>query len=171
MIRRASWPKAQAASGWDEYDATGVLTRMVPALAARDERIAALLCGFEAAKGTAEQNRYFQRMFEVVMGEWLVDGSGMDGVEGFEAFQRRVQATLDALMRAATSRRVVVFTSGGPIGLLMQHVLRAPVQSFLDVNWRVRNCSITEFVFGGGRISLDSFNGVLHMEPSLWSFR
>jgi broad specificity phosphatase PhoE len=66
---------------------------------------------------------------------------------------------------------VLLFTSGGPIGVLVQTALGAPDRSFADVNWRVRNCSITEFVFSADRLSLDSFNNVGHFEPALRTFR
>jgi hypothetical protein len=36
----------------------------------------------------------------------------------------------------------------------------------------VRNCSLTEFVFSGERISLDSFNAIPHLDdPALRTFR
>ena len=165
------WPPAQSSVAWNEYDAPGVLTCFVPALAARDERFAELVREFEEARGTPEQNRRFQRMFEIAMAQWLEGGIEVEGVEPFHAFRSRVIAALSSVMGSAQSRRVVVFTSGGPIGLLVQHVLKAPDRSFLDVNWRVKNCSITEFIFGGGRISLDSFNSVAHLSERLWTFR
>jgi broad specificity phosphatase PhoE len=75
-------------------------------------------------------------------------------------------------MLGPAGRRVVVFTSGGPIGFAVQFALRAPDQAFLDVNWRVRNCSITEFVYTGNRFTLDTFNGLAHIEDKeLWTYR
>jgi hypothetical protein len=41
----------------------------------------------------------------------------------------------------------------------------------LEVNWRVRNCSLTEFVFTKDRFTLDSFNALPHLEnPALWTY-
>jgi broad specificity phosphatase PhoE len=75
-------------------------------------------------------------------------------------------------MAGPPSRRVVVFTSGGPIGLAVQSSVQAPARSFLDVNWRVRNTSITQFVFDRSRITLDCFNAIPHLdEVSLWTYR
>ena len=78
---------------------------------------------------------------------------------------------LRRIQQGAANRRVVLFTSGGPIGVLVQTALSAPDRSFLDINWRVRNCSITEFVFSSDRLSLDSFNTIPHLEPALRTFR
>jgi len=167
----SQWPNAQASVAWNEYDATGVLTRFVPALAERDERFAELVQEFEAARGTPSQNKHFQRMFEIAMALWLEGVADVEGVEPFHAFQARVLTALAAVMAQAHSRRIVVFTSGGPIGLLVQHVLKAPARSFLEINWRIRNCSVTEFVFSHDRISLDSFNSVAHLRQILHTFR
>ena len=84
----------------------------------------------------------------------------------------RVRAGLRRIQEGPADRRVVLFTSGGPIGILVQLALNAPERSFLDVNWRVRNCSITEFVFSRERFTLDSFNAIPHLEdPALRTFR
>ena len=89
------------------------------------------------------------------------------------SFRERVLASLDAILSGAGGRNVVVFTSGGPIGVCVQQSLGAPVEAFLALNWRIRNASVTEFTFGGGgRISLDAFNGLSHLDDrSMWSWR
>ena len=67
---------------------------------------------------------------------------------------------------------MAVFTSGGVIGLAVQNVLNAPERSALEINWRVRNCSLTEFTFSRDRISLDSFNAIPHLDdPALQTYR
>jgi len=114
-------------------------------------------------------NRAFQRVLEGVMLEWL-SGSA-NGAESWTEFRDRVLRGLREVLKGGSSRRVVLFTSGGPIGVLVQTALTAPERSFLEVNWRVRNCSITEFVFSGERLTLDSFNGVPHLSESLRTFR
>ena len=100
------------------------------------------------------------------MGCWLEGCVEAEGVEMWPAFQNRVASAIGRIMAGPSSRRVVVFTSGGPIGLAVQFAMKAPARSFLEVNWRVRNTSVTEFVFDRERITLDSFNGTPHMEGS-----
>ena len=86
-----------------------------------------------------------------------------NGAEPWTAFRARVLNGLRRIQEGPSNRSVVLFTSGGPIGVLVQTALGAPDRSFLEVNWRVRNCSITEFVFSSGRLSLDSFNAIPHL--------
>jgi len=42
--------------------------------------------------------------------------------------------------------------------MLVRQSLDAPEKSFLAVNWRVKNASITEFTFSRDRLSLDRFH-------------
>ena len=66
---------------------------------------------------------------------------------------------------------MAVFTSGGVIGTAVRLALDAPDRMALEVNWRVRNCSLTEFVFTKDRFTLDSFNALPHLEdPALWTY-
>ncbi len=42
----------------------------------------------------------------------------------------------------------------------------------MELNWRIRNCSLTEIVFTRDRVTLDSFNGIPHLDdPALWTYR
>jgi broad specificity phosphatase PhoE len=74
--------------------------------------------------------------------------------------------------RPGTGRRVAAFTSGGPIAVTVQTVLGAPDRAAIELNWRIRNCSLTQLIFSGSRMSLDSFNTIPHLQdPQLWSYR
>lgn len=166
------WPAAQKLSGWNEYDAGAIMQKLGAALGERDANFRKQVEEFQAAAGTPQQNRFFQRMFEVLMARWIAGDIAVDGVESFEAFHQRVSDALDAVLNREGSRRVIVFSSGGPIGVSVQRTLRAPKPVALELNWRVRNTSLTEYVFGPGRISLDLFNAIPHLaDERLQSFR
>lgn len=167
-----SFPSMQVDARWNEYDSQGVLGGLVPLLAQADRDFARKVEEFEAAVGTREQNRFFQRMFEVVMGKWVRDELAAPGVEAFSTFHERVRQAREAVTREPASRRVAVFTSGGPIGACVQAVMRAPLPVAMEINWRVRNTSLTELLYSRDRISLDVFNAVPHLpDPALLSFR
>jgi len=110
-----------------------------------------------------QDRREFQLMFEVIMRQWMA--GTLPGVESWQDFRQRVTAGLRGILTAdRPSRRVVVFTSGGPIGIGVQTALQAPETMAIEINWRVRNCSLTEFLFTRDRISLDVFNATPHLE-------
>jgi broad specificity phosphatase PhoE len=142
------WPEARRDPSWNEYDAPGVLRHIVP-----------------------DESRGFQRMFETAMLGWLEAATETDGVEPWAAFRDRVSGALRRMMEGPPGRRVVVFTSGGPIGFAVHSALQAPARSFLEVNWRIRNCSVTQFVFDRHRFTLDSFNSIGHLDDGTLTYR
>jgi broad specificity phosphatase PhoE len=162
------WPEARADGAWNEYDAPGVLRHCVPA----DPRLAALAADFEHARSGPDANRRFQRMFEAAMLCWLEGNMAANGVEPWTVFRERVSGAIRRILEGPPGRRVAVFTSGGPIGFAVHLALQSPPRSFLDVNWRIRNGSVTEFLFDRERFTLDSFNGVPHLDDAaLWTYR
>jgi broad specificity phosphatase PhoE len=142
---------------WNEYDAGGVLKHFAPP--------------FDIEEVGPDRNRRFQMIFEPAMQAWMAAESHPH-VEIWKDFRTRVLRGLRKIQEGPSNRRVALFTSGGPIGILVQTALGAPERSFLEVNWRVKNCSISEFVFSNDRLSLDSFNALPHLEdPKLRTFR
>ena len=167
------WPELQSTSDLNEYHADGVLNRLAPALAERDVSFRALLENFQQHRHTPERNRHFQKMFEVLTACWLSGELEVEGVETWAAFRDRVRGAFQRILtKEGSGRRVAVFTSGGVIGLAVQTALQAPEAKALEINWRVRNCSLTEFTFSGARLSFDSFNTLPHLDdPALITYR
>jgi broad specificity phosphatase PhoE len=137
-----------------------VLGHYVPA----DPILAAQAAAYEAARGGPEENRAFQRMLQAAMSKWQEEALQTDGVEPWPAFRDRVSDAITDIMSGPSRREVAVFTSGGPIGFAVHLAMKGPSQSFLEVNWRIRNCSVTEFLFDKVRLTLDSFNAIPHLE-------
>lgn len=165
------FPKREVVPGWNEYDAHSVMQKLVPALAARDRDFERLFGEFLAKATDPDRNRYFQRMFERLIAAWVDREVDVPGVEPFDEFHERVVDSLQSLLSGSVRGRIAVFTSGGPIGVCVQTALKAPKASALDVNWRVRNTSLTELLFGRGRVSLDLFNATAHLPEDLVTYR
>ena len=146
----------QVSDDWNEYDANGILHHFAPPYSLED---------------VADRNRKFQKIFEPAMLAWLA-AEEHAAVETWGVFRARVLRGLRRIQEGASNRSVVLFTSGGPISVLVQAAIRAEGRSFLEVNWRVRNCSISEFTFSKDRLSIDSFNALPHLERAeLRTFR
>jgi broad specificity phosphatase PhoE len=112
-------------------------------------------------------NRAFQKMFEAIMPRWIEGSLAAPGLESWIEFRERVTGGFRRILESeAGNRRVLVITSGGPIGIAVQSALRAPDLTAIELNWRIRNCSITEFVFTRGRVSLDVFNTIPHLKAA-----
>lgn len=166
------WPQLRVDPDFNEYDGDGIVKLLVPALQQERPEFAKLVLAAREASHGPERNRHFQRMFEVVVARWVSGELSAPEVEPWAAFRDRVHRGLGKITAAAGNRRVVLFTSGGVIGVMVQSALNAPDMSAVQLNWRVRNCSLTEFVFSKNRLSLDSFNAIPHLvDSALHSFR
>ena len=51
-------------------------------------------------------------------------------------------------------------------------VVFCPDRAALELNWRLRNGSLTRLVYSPGRLTLDDFNTIPHLsDPGLWTYR
>jgi broad specificity phosphatase PhoE len=167
------WPEPVALPDLDEFDLHGLVHQLVPELSRQNAEFAALVDGYRQSAGEHDRLRAFQRMFEPLLVYWQSLPAGHDGVESWPDFRDRVERVLRQIIAPAGSgRRIVMFTSGGFIGAATRLALAAPDRSALELAWRLRNASLTEFVFTHDRFSLDSFNTVPHLPDSaLWTYR
>lgn len=167
------FPDVEEDAGWDEYDAYAVIGRLGPLLAEQDDEFALIQQRAQQELSGPHRNRYFQRAFEALMAAWVERRVAAEGVESFSHFHARVMDARARLIARSGAGRVAVFTSGGPIGVNVQATMEAPLLQAMRINSRVRNASLTHFLFSTGRVSFDSFNLVPHLEhdPSLITFR
>lgn len=154
---------------WDafnEYDADGLFLHVLPELQRRDAGLRGLVERLNSADGDPrEKPRMFQQVFEVVMNRWIAGDVGDPPVESWKDFKGRVVQGIERVREAhPKGETVAVFTSGGPIAVSMQHVLRAPDTVALGLNWVVKNASITEFRYAGDAITLTGFNLLPHIQ-------
>jgi broad specificity phosphatase PhoE len=168
VLRQCPLPEIRPDAGWNEYDAGAIMTHLGSALAQQEPGFAALRAAYEENRNTPDRNRHFQRMLEALMNAWLAGRVQHPDVESYADFAARVEAACQRILSGPPGRDVVVFTSGGPIGWCVRRALQAPAQAFLDVNWRMRNASVTEFTFSSTRFTLDSLNGLAHLSDRAW---
>jgi broad specificity phosphatase PhoE len=167
-----TWPQPVVLPELDEYDFGSLLCHLAPLLSDRDAAFAELLACHRRDESGPDRVRSFQRMFQALTMHWATVSDPVEGVEGFTAFRERVARGLRRVTEAPGSgRRVLLFTSAGFIGTSVRLALDAPDRAALELNWRVRNCSLTEFVFTTNRFTLDSFNAIPHLEDAaLWTY-
>ena len=168
-----TWPTPTELPELDEYDLDGLTKRFMPRLAERDADFAQLVEIYQSSEGETNRLRDFQKMFERLLSHWQSSNSNEPDVESWHAFRSRVKHVIRKIRdRPGRSRRVVLFTSGGFIGATVQQALGTLDATALELNWRIRNCSLTEFIFTADRFTLDCFNAVPHLtESRLWTHR
>jgi broad specificity phosphatase PhoE len=168
-----TWPEPVELTDLDEFDLNGIVHHIVPAFSRSNAEFARLLEIYRRTDDQHEKLRTFQQMFEPLLLHWQSHPGGSAGFESWPEFRQRVERAIRQVMESpGKGRRVAMFTSGGFIGNVSRQTLAAPDRSALELAWRLRNASLTEFVFTPGRFTLDTFNAVPHLEdPVLWTYR
>ena len=154
---REDW---SADAGFDEYDADAVVLRDRPEFA----HSAALRAHI---RDSADPRRTFHEMFAAAMARWMCGLHDKDYKETWQAFGARCVAALKRITDDATpGRRVVVFTSGGPIAAICQHLLGLDPRRTLGVNTVLVNCATTGLLYQPDLVSLAYLNNYAHLEQS-----
>jgi broad specificity phosphatase PhoE len=158
---------------FDEYQGEAVLERSLPRLLETDQTIRGLHAAFQSSSDLAGRRASFQKLFEAVISKWVREEISPPGVETWLEFCSRVNSGLTKCLSAGSrGERVAIFTSGGPIAVVMQRALQLSAESTLNVSWMSRNSSWSEFIYSGERITLSSFNSHPHLaDAAMLSYR
>ena len=76
-----------------------------------------------------------------------------------------IRAVLDHV-RSAHSGNVLLVSSGGVISSAIGDLLDTPPAARIELNMRLRNSAVSEFVFTPKRHALQSFNTLPHLDPA-----
>jgi broad specificity phosphatase PhoE len=96
---------------------------------------------------------------------WALGQLHTEGRETFADFKTRVNEAYHRLRQAmAGKENVIAFTSGGTIGMLLGLVLGLNDEKVIELNWQIRNCSITELAYSKDKFYLRGFNYINHFQ-------
>ena len=174
------WPVPIQIEDLDEMRIEPLFREHLPDLAEKHEHLRSLGDAMLAAEGDEARARIFARLFEGVVALWMKGQITAEGVEAWSEFRARVRRAIgfvvsppnEGLDRAPTGQRIAVFTSAGLVAAAMQLALGTDDDRSLDLAWRVRNSSVSEFLYAGERFSLSVFNETAHLEdPALCTLR
>jgi broad specificity phosphatase PhoE len=167
------WPEPQTVPEIDEHQADQLIKLAMHEIAAEYPKVGRLHADYRAAQTPHDKHRTFQLMFEDVVKLWVAGKAATPGIESWDEFSGRVRAGMKRILDdEARGRNVAAFSSVGAITVWMGTALACSDHVALDLGWRLRNCSITEFVFTQGRITLEGFNAYPHLpDPELWTYR
>jgi len=111
-----------------------------------------------------EMYRHHFRLLRDGLARWMGGTSMPAGMPAYEDFVAGVTSALDHVRAHHHTRNVLVVSSGGPISTAVGQVLGAPAETTIELNLRIRNTSVTEFVFTPKRHMLLTFNGLPHLD-------
>ncbi|WP_137936979.1 histidine phosphatase family protein [Chitinivorax sp. B] len=164
-LRHLSW---QVENGFAEFDHHEVLIRHRPDLVNQ--------AALRTYLGRADHPQHtFQQLFADAVERWI-QGEHHDYTESWVAFKKRCCDALLALLGTPyTTGPTWVFTSGGPIGVIVQYLLAIPDQHIFNLNWTLANTGITRLMYRSGQVSVGTINGFPHLEvagePHLVTYR
>ena len=155
--------------GLGEYDHETVVARFRPDYADPEAMRADL-------SKSGDYRRAFHAMYLQAVARWVEGEHDADYIETWSAFKARV---LDGLRRliALEEKTVFAFTSGGPITVIVQHLLGLPDARAFEMNWPLVNAGMTRLRFSAetGAVTLATYNGHPHLDetgdPGLLTFR
>jgi len=176
-----SWPKAVLVPELEEMRIEPLFREHAPELFEKHAHLRGLGDALLAADGDEARARVFARLFEATVALWIQGQLTAPGVEAWSDFRGRVRHGLgviteaqqaSALDLAPSGRVVAAFTSAGVVGAAVQVALDLTDERALQLAWRVRNSSVSTFLYKDSRFSLAALNELPHLEdPALITLR
>jgi broad specificity phosphatase PhoE len=147
--------------GLNEYDSHAVIATIHPSKLEKPD--------------TPEMYRHHFRLLKEGLTQWMNGVSSPVGMPSYVDFQQGVVNALDhvrknhyvekdALKTNSKSGNILIVSSGGPIATAVGHILGTTPETTIELNLRIRNCSITEFAFTPKRHMLVTYNTLPHLE-------
>jgi len=126
-------------------------------------------------------NKIFQKEFAQALERWTCGKHDSDYKESWPQFQNRCITSLKDVIKQELSVKnkqknkrtndICIFTSGGVIAVIIQHILGLSNEKALVVNQQLRNTSVTKLLCSGDSLNIDYLNnyGHLTLEGADWA--
>ena len=103
------------------------------------------------------------RLLKDGLAQWMAGVVSPKGMLSYTDFALGVTGALDHI-RKNCDGNVLLVSSGGPIATAVGHVLGTSPETTIELNLRIRNCSVTEFAFTPKRHMLVTYNTLPHLD-------
>ncbi len=144
---------------FNEYDSFSVWESQIPLMLKEDPSLSGTL-----EKARADR-KSFQIIFEAVMKRWVSGFYDTKGSATWADFKKRVINGVSKIIEThGSGKKIIVFTSGGPISTAVQHALGLSDEKTIELSWQVINASVTRFKYNAKGIMLYGFNDIAHIE-------
>ena len=142
-LEALQWP------GLNEYDSEAVIRTIHP---------------HKLEKPTSpEMYRSHFRLLKDGLAQWMAGVVSPQGMPSYNDFVAGITGVLDHI-RASHTGNVLLVSSGGPIATAVGQVLGTAPEVTIELNLRIRNCSVTEFAFTPKRHMLVTYNALPHLD-------
>ena len=118
-----------------------------------------------AKPDTPELYRHHFRLLRDGLTQWMNGVVSPSGMPSYTEFVAGVTSALDHV-RKNHEGNVLLVSSGGPIATAVGQVLGTTPETTIEMNLRIRNSALTEFVFNPKRHTLLTFNTLPHLDAA-----
>ena len=151
--------------GLNEYDSHAVISTVHPDKLEKPD--------------TPEMYRHHFRLLKDGLTQWMNGVVSPVGMPSYVDFQQGVVDALDHVRKNHSGEKgddkikgkdngksgnILIVSSGGPISTAVGHILGTTPETTIELNLRIRNCSITEFAFTPKRHMLVTYNTLPHLD-------
>ena len=140
--------------GLNEYDSEAVIRAIHP-------------FPLEKAESPEAYRAHF-RLLRDGLRQWMNGVVSPVGMPTYPEFVRGVTSALDHV-RTEHSGNVLMVSSGGPISTAIGHLLGTTPETTVELNFRIRNSSVTELAFTPKRHMLVTYNTLPHLDDPEYS--
>ena len=142
------WP------GLNEYDSEAVVRAIHPEPLGKAD--------------TPESYRHHFRLLRDGLKQWMLGATQPQGMPSYPEFVRGVTSALDHI-RTQYAGNVLLVSSGGPISTAVGHLLGTAAEMTIELNFHIRNTSVTQFTFNPKRHVLVSYNNLPHLDDPAYA--
>jgi len=168
------FPEPTILDAFNEYDAEALMIHLYPRLLESDRKLQQIVEQTpNLGDASPEGRKAFQKLFEIVLRAWIDGVFEIETMESWEAFRERVvRGVYKITSQYPSGKTVAIFSSGGAISTTVGYALDISSHKAMDLQWVIKNASLTDCVFGGERFTLTGFNHTPHFsDDSMVTYR
>lgn len=141
-------------AGLNEYDSEAVIRAIHPKPLEKPD--------------SPERFRHHFRLLRDGLTQWMSGVVSPTGMPHYSEFVRGVTSALDHVRTQCTGN-VLMVSSGGPIATAIGNLLGTTPEMTVELNFRIRNTSVTELAFNPKKHMLVTYNTLPHLEDAKYS--
>jgi broad specificity phosphatase PhoE len=159
------FPEIKRDERFNEIDSLDVLEKLLVVLLKKDPEFYALVDRTRIAlkENSPDKIDLFDRSMKIIMNAWINEEiPDFDGMS-WKEYCRLVLDARSELGKYDTGDRIVIFTSGNPIGIYVKEALGISDAKALELVGNLYNTNVTSIIMKNGFLSLSGMNDVSHL--------
>lgn len=131
-----------------------------------------LITDYSASGRPEEKAVIFQEYFEQAMLLWVGGRADAPGIESLSALKDRVIKSLEKILdKPGEKGDILVFSSASPVAIMTGNLLKLDDLQIMEMTFRMKNCSVTEFALKARGPVLNNFNCTGHLPSDMVTLR